>query len=138
MNKKNIIIIVAVIAAFAATAVIFIVSRQKTPTVPLPGQNVPAESGVAPQNLKATAGIEPFKTLRIKDTDADGLPDEEEALRGTLYDNSDTDGDGLSDGDEIKKWGTDPLNPDTDGDDVSDGAEVKAGANPLGEGTIKK
>ncbi|MFH1193716.1 MAG: hypothetical protein V1661_01845 [bacterium] len=137
MNKKNTIIIGAVIAALAATAVIFIVSRKKTPSAPLTSQNIPVQSSPAPQILKATAGPEPFKTLSAKDTDRDDLPNEEEALRGTAYNNSDTDGDGLSDGDEVKKWGTDPLDSDTDGDGVSDGAEVKAGTNPLGDGILK-
>ncbi|WP_349016710.1 Stk1 family PASTA domain-containing Ser/Thr kinase [Nocardioides sp. QY071] len=47
---------------------------------------------------------------------------------------TDTDGDGLPDPDEATR-GTDPTNPDTDGDGVSDGAEVAAGTdprNPLG------
>lgn len=42
---------------------------------------------------------------------------------------TDTDGDGLPDTDEAGR-GTDPANPDTDGDGVSDGAEVAAGTDP--------
>ncbi|WP_205014130.1 PASTA domain-containing protein, partial [Nocardioides albidus] len=44
------------------------------------------------------------------DTDADGLPDGEEAARGTNPANPDSDGDGVSDGAEVTA-GTDPLNP---------------------------
>jgi serine/threonine-protein kinase len=44
------------------------------------------------------------------DTDADGLPDTQEAQLGTDPNNPDTDGDGFSDGDEVKA-GTNPLDP---------------------------
>ena len=36
----------------------------------------------------------------------------------------DTDGDGLSDGEEVKLYGTDPLDSDSDGDGLSDGDEL--------------
>ncbi len=96
-----------------------------------------------------------------EDFDEDGLPNKEEFLLGTdPYDN-DTDEDGLLDGDEVNKFGTNPLvydeidedldtdqdglvdglemrfgtelnNPDTDGDGLLDGYEVfKIGTNPL-------
>jgi hypothetical protein len=42
----------------------------------------------------------------------------------------DSDGDGLSDEEEIA-LGTDPFNPDTDGDGYPDGLEVALGSNPL-------
>ncbi len=60
----------------------------------------------------------------VKDSDADGLTDAEEAKIGTDPYNPDTDGDGLSDYDEVRVYGTDPLNPDTDYDGLTDGAEV--------------
>lgn len=44
---------------------------------------------------------------RPGDRDADGLPDDDEATRGTDPDNEDTDGDGVSDGVEVLA-GTDP------------------------------
>ncbi len=47
---------------------------------------------------------------RPGDRDADGLPDEDEATRGTDPDNQDTDGDGISDGVEVLA-GTDPTDP---------------------------
>ncbi|MEI7901263.1 MAG: outer membrane beta-barrel protein [bacterium] len=59
-----------------------------------------------------------------KDTDGDGLTDEEEAKLGTDPLNKDTDKDGLTDGDEVKVYLTNPLNPDTDFDGLKDGAEV--------------
>ncbi len=59
-----------------------------------------------------------------KDSDADGLTDEEEAKLGTDPHNPDTDNDGLSDFDEVRKYHTDPLNPDSDYDGLKDGAEV--------------
>jgi len=59
-----------------------------------------------------------------KDSDADGLTDEEEAKLGTNPLDPDTDHDGLGDFDEVRKYHTDPLNPDTDFDGLKDGAEV--------------
>ena len=53
----------------------------------------------------------------VMDTDGDGLSDALEAELGTDPLNADTDGDGWSDGDEVRVFGTDPLddlsNPDT-------------------------
>ncbi len=60
-----------------------------------------------------------------KDSDGDGLTDEEEAKLGTDPFKADTDGDGLSDYEEVKVYKTDPLNPDSDFDGLSDGDEVK-------------
>lgn len=67
----------------------------------------------------------------IKDSDGDGLSDEEEARIGTDPKNPDTDGDGLLDGEEVETYKTDPKNPDTDFGGIKDGVEVKNGANPL-------
>lgn len=69
-----------------------------------------------------------------KDTDKDGLTDEQEKKLGTDLNNPDTDGDGLNDGAEVNIWGTDPLNKDTDGDGFTDGQEVLNGFNPKGPG----
>lgn len=71
-----------------------------------------------------------------KDTDGDGLTDEEEVELGTNPNKIDTDEDGLFDREEVKVYGTDPLNPDTDGDGYSDGEEVDSGYNPKGEGKL--
>ena len=60
-----------------------------------------------------------------KDSDADGLTDDEEInVYHTNPFEPDTDHDGLSDGDEVHKYHTDPLNPDTDYDGLKDGPEV--------------
>jgi outer membrane protein OmpA-like peptidoglycan-associated protein len=59
-----------------------------------------------------------------KDSDADGLTDEEEMQLGTDPHRADTDKDGLSDYDEVKVYQTNPLNPDTDFDALKDGPEV--------------
>jgi outer membrane protein OmpA-like peptidoglycan-associated protein len=59
-----------------------------------------------------------------KDSDADGLTDDEERRIGTDPYKADTDGDGLSDYQEVKEYKTDPLNPDTDYDGLKDGPEV--------------
>jgi hypothetical protein len=71
-----------------------------------------------------------------KDSDDDGLTDEEEASLGTNPNAVDSDNDGLFDREEVKVYGTDPLRADTDGDGYSDGVEVKGGFNPLGWGKL--
>ncbi|WKZ26924.1 MAG: hypothetical protein QY311_02135 [Candidatus Paceibacterota bacterium] len=55
----------------------------------------------------------PSPTPQFLDTDKDGLPDREEALWGTDYQNPDTDGDGFKDGEETVS-GRDPLIPGPD------------------------
>jgi outer membrane protein OmpA-like peptidoglycan-associated protein/opacity protein-like surface antigen len=73
-----------------------------------------------------------------KDSDGDGLTDEEEAKLGTDPFNKDTDNDGLTDGDEVKVYHTNPLNPDTDFDGLKDGQEVLTyKTNPLDRDTDK-
>jgi outer membrane protein OmpA-like peptidoglycan-associated protein len=59
-----------------------------------------------------------------KDSDADGLTDDEENKIGTNPFDPDTDHDLLGDYDEVKVYHTDPLNPDTDFDGLKDGSEV--------------
>jgi outer membrane protein OmpA-like peptidoglycan-associated protein len=67
-----------------------------------------------------------------RDSDGDGLSDNEESMRGTDPFNKDSDKDGLSDYEECKTFQTDPLNPDTDFDGLLDGEEVhKWKTNPL-------
>ncbi len=66
-----------------------------------------------------------------KDSDGDGLSDEEETKLGTNPYNPDTDGDGLLDGEEVNNHKTNPLDPDTDGGGIKDGVEVRMGADPL-------
>ena len=72
-----------------------------------------------------------------KDTDGDGLYDEDEKTTyKTDHTDKDTDDDGLQDGEEVKTHKTDPLNPDTDGDKLKDGDEVKTHkTNPLNPDT---
>ena len=73
-----------------------------------------------------------------KDSDGDGLTDEEEAKLGTDPFNKDSDSDGLTDGDEVKVYKTNPLNPDTDFDGLKDGPEVFTyKTNPLDRDTDK-
>ena len=87
-----------------------------------------------------------------KDSDNDGLTDDEEKELGTDPNKADTDGDGINDGDEVDgsknpfdkdgnkvedgKPGapTDPKKADSDGDDTNDGDEV-TGAKNNGEPT---
>ena len=65
-----------------------------------------------------------------KDSDGDGVSDEQEAADGTDPNKADSDDDGLTDGEE-KKLGTNPNEADSDGDGVNDGDEVTDGTDPL-------
>ncbi len=76
--------------------------------------------------------IQPIDVAR--DSDGDGLTDDEEAALGTDPLDPDTDGGGASDGDEVA-IGTDPLNPsddnlDSDGDGLPDAEETNLGTDP--------
>ena len=70
------------------------------------------------------------------DSDADGLPNADEAATGTNPQDPDTDDDGLNDGAEVRTYGTNPLNADSDDDGVNDGAEVAAGSEPARSGPL--
>ncbi|MDX9760235.1 MAG: OmpA family protein [Bacteroidota bacterium] len=59
-----------------------------------------------------------------RDTDHDGLTDEEEEKLGTDPKNRDTDGDGLTDYEEVRVYSTDPKKADTDADNLTDYDEV--------------
>ncbi len=67
-----------------------------------------------------------------KDTDGDGLMDNEEIQKyTTLPTNPDTDGDGLKDGAEVLTYKTNPKVVDTDLGSIGDGIEVGRGTDPL-------
>lgn len=81
-------------------------------------------------------GIEVAKSaiveiLGSKDSDNDGLSDEEELRYGTDINNSDTDEDSLSDYLEVYSFKTNPLVKDTDGDNLNDYDEIRCGTSPL-------
>lgn len=59
-----------------------------------------------------------------KDTDRDGLTDDEEVVHGTDPRNKDTDHDGIEDGAEVKTYKTNPLDSDTDKDGYADRYEI--------------
>jgi outer membrane protein OmpA-like peptidoglycan-associated protein len=59
-----------------------------------------------------------------RDTDGEGLYDEEEEKLGTDPNNPDTDGDGLNDYEEVRVYNTDPKKADTDEDNLTDYDEL--------------
>ena len=83
-------------------------------------------------SLALLAGCDPTgdNTSEPKDTDADGLTDDEEAGLGTDPSNADSDGDTISDGDEVDA-GLNPMNVDSDGDSYQDNWEITEGTDPL-------
>lgn len=64
-----------------------------------------------------------------RDTDGDGVSDDDEASAGTDPESSDSDADGLTDLEE-QAGGTDPLLEDTDGDGYADADELATGSDP--------
>jgi len=122
------------------------------------GNTVTEEEPVNPED---SAGIDDTVVVDLnKDTDNDGLTDEEESKLGTHTMKADTDndslsdrdevmthktnplefdsdGDGLSDYDELMVYKSDPLKSDTDGDGYTDGVEVSGGYNPNGPGQLE-
>ncbi len=77
---------------------------------------------VTPDNPKTPALAVPVETVRIIDTDNDGLSDEEEDKIGTDILLSDTDGDSIPDNEEV---GTNLFNPlDTDKDGIIDALDL--------------
>jgi hypothetical protein len=96
-------------------------------------------STTTPENTtpsKLPDEVDTSKIVAPKDSDGDGLSDDEETKLGTNPNSPDTDNDGLTDREEVKVYGTNPLNADTDGDGYTDGAEVKGGYNPKGPGKL--
>jgi quercetin dioxygenase-like cupin family protein len=104
-----------------ATAVLATPEATAVPATPEPEVVPPAPEPTA-------VPVEP--TPDPTDTDADGLPDVQEAALGTDPANPDTDDDGISDGDEVNLQRTDPLNSDTDADNFYDGGELIRGTDP--------
>lgn len=92
-------------------------------------RQVPQAGTELPTNSQVTVYYSTF--VEPKDSDEDGLTDDEEAELGTDPSNPDSDGDGLMDGEEVDGDNpTDPLNPDTDADGATDGDEVEQGTDP--------
>lgn len=82
-------------------------------------------------NVNTNANVNTNTNVPLgKDSDNDGLSDEEEKQLGTNPSNFDTDGDGLTDRVEVRIYHTDPLKKDTDGDSYNDGDEVVNGFDP--------
>lgn len=66
-----------------------------------------------------------------EDSDGDELTNAEEVEAGSNLMNPDSDLDGLNDYEEVKVYGTSPIDYDTDDDGLSDYEEVQMGLDPL-------
>ena len=80
--------------------------------------------------IEVMYGLDPLTDDSNGDLDEDELTNGEELDLGTNELISDSDFDGLCDYDEVRIYGSDPLNPDSDEDGVSDGDEVALGKQP--------
>ncbi len=107
-----------------------------------PATNTNLNSNINNQNTNQSANTnqlnnENSQAVAPKDSDSDGLTDEEEKALGTDPKNFDSDADGLIDSAEVNIYKTDPLNADTDGDGYQDGQEVINGYDPAKAGNAK-
>ncbi|MDO8592232.1 MAG: hypothetical protein Q7R92_00495 [bacterium] len=82
--------------------------------------------------------LTPRDNNSLKDSNNDGLPDEQAKKMGLDPKKLDTDGDGIFDIDEIKTTLTDPLKKDTDSDGYNDLEELRSGHNPNGTGKLER
>ena len=94
------------------------------PTVPNPDQKDTDKDGLGD-------ACDPCTDLTGKDSDCDGLTNDQEDQLGTDKNDADTDDDGVKDGDEVngvkigdKTYKSDPKKADTDGDGIFDGTEM--------------
>lgn len=65
-----------------------------------------------------------------EDFDNDGLKNYEEHVQSTSPWSEDSDSDSLTDGEEVNRYGTNPLRLDTDFDALEDGDEIYLGTDP--------
>lgn len=143
---KGIILVVGVLVVMGAVFFLSMkILNSRTAVTPEPSEK--AQAGGEGQQVEETPKQEENKAVTEevvepeatrKDTDKDGLTDDEENQFGTSIRAADTDADGLFDLEEIKTWETDPLDSDTDGDGYLDGEEVDAGYNPNGDGPLRE
>lgn len=134
-NKCNISTgLVILIVFFAGCASSSEVQKQATPVK----QPCPYKCCIATEYLDKACGQFSDCIANVcqpRDTDKDGLTDEEEMKLGTNPNIADTDGDALSDYYEVRVLKTNPLNRNTDGDRYDDGQDplplVKSTANVL-------
>lgn len=121
----------------AATPPIATEPVKENPPIESAAQNTEPVAEIAASTSTATASDSQAAIgAKPKDSDDDGLSDEEEIKLGTNPNSPDSDNDGLFDYEEVRVYGTDPLKADTDGDGYTDGQEVKGGYNPLGWGKL--
>jgi len=130
MKKKYLIILIVVLAALGVFLILS-VKRQKVGTLKeketeeeIEIKTISAEqSGLgAPINLAQPK----TKIEKPKDSDKDGLSDEEELKIGTNPEKWDSDDDGLGDREE-KELGFDPLKKDSNDDGINDAEAFKLG-----------
>ncbi|MBW0763737.1 Ig-like domain-containing protein, partial [Mammaliicoccus lentus] len=84
-----------------------------TPTKPLPEGEITAKATDKAETPNTSLPSDPVVVTNPKDTDNDGIPDDQDP---------DIDGDGVNNKDEGAA-GTDPTNPDSDGNGTPDGDE---------------
>ena len=85
-----------------------------------------------PDDWEDSYGLNPKYLLDGSlDKDNDNLTNLEEYLNKTNPKSDDSDYDGLFDGDEVKTYGTDPLDEDSDDDNMDDNWEHAFGLDPL-------
>jgi hypothetical protein len=133
-KKKIIIAISAVVLLGAGALALSLFSGRGPGSAALLSR--PAANGEVADNVPAGLRNIP---AQLRDTDGDGLPDEEELSLGTDPAKADTDGDGLSDREEVKIYYSDPLKFDSLAAGAPDGETVKTSLDlPAAVAGLKK
>ncbi|MBI2423385.1 MAG: exo-alpha-sialidase [Candidatus Hydrogenedentes bacterium] len=80
---------------------------------------------------EVVVSLETASDLLEGDSDSDGVGNVAETYLQLDSGEVDSDHDGIADGDELLRWGTDPLLPDSDGDGSPDAAEIEGDEETL-------
>ncbi|GEM_PF-1763263 len=128
MERKQLILIGSIVGGLAVVgvivAVIFLRIRATQDLIPITTTDTPSGPAVQVQvgdgqmdSEKSRLAEQELQRLseRPKDSDGDGLSDEQEASLGTNPEEGDTDHDGWNDAEEVNIHKTDPKTPDPSG-----------------------
>jgi hypothetical protein len=130
MERKQLIIIGSIIGGLVLVAliglVIFLRLRATADLQPIsttntpsgPAVQVPVGNGMTADNERLAEQERERLAAMPRDSDDDGLTDDQETQLGTNLNEGDTDGDGFNDAEEVNVKKTDPKTPDPSGYDA--------------------
>ncbi|MEK7528635.1 MAG: S-layer homology domain-containing protein [Patescibacteria group bacterium] len=117
---------VAVVVAFTLAATTACMGENSPPRVTIEGDQ--------PDNIVVHVPETPPAPIPIRDSDGDGISDDQDVCVRVYGTPNDSDDDGLADQREIH-FATDPCKQDSDGDRLTDFEETEDGTDPLSRDT---